>query len=551
MFVLHTVVDKYINSGSRLYATFIDFKKAFDMVPHIGMLLKLQKEGIKGRIYGLIKNMYLQVQPKLQVKVGNHLTNQFISQKGVRQGDVLSPVLFKLFLNDIHSYLDENCKPAKMGNLSINCLLYADDMVLLSESEDGLQRCMDKMAMYCREWDLTINYSKTKMMIFDKRGRKDQQSNLLYNSYKIEQVQSYKYLGYIFSANGNFKEANADRRNKGLKAAFKLMKIFKENAIGYKMGMHLFDRCIKPVLLYGSEIGCPIDKTFQKNWHGRLYNNSCNNDLEKTATFFYRYILGVKKHTPIVGIYGETGRYPLLIEAINNSLKFLLRIIKTENILLNAALAENIDLTKKGKPNWLKGLKELLSHMGLDNCFERFPPNLSQLENTIRSSNTILQNVFKTEWSKNLNKDKSKDGQSGNKLRSYRLFKTSYDQEQYLAIIHDPKIRKCYTKFRLSDHNLHIETGRHAPTAKRKPPCQRLCQHCSLIETEDEFHFFSKCLKYTQERQILYTSIDTLYPAVKDLPLHEKTIWLLGSSEAFIINKVAKYIFTCFKIRNS
>ena len=75
----------------------------------------------------------------LRIKMGNGLTDEFHSELDVRQGDTLSPNLFKIFINDLEDIFDDNCDAVSMGNFNLNCLMYADDVILISQSESGLQ----------------------------------------------------------------------------------------------------------------------------------------------------------------------------------------------------------------------------------------------------------------------------------------------------------------------------------------------------------------------------------------------------------------------------
>ena len=79
----------------------------------------------------------------LIVKIGQGLTDEFHSELVVRQGDTLSPNLFKIFINDLVDIFDSNCDAVTVGDLSLNCLMYADDLTLISESEEGLQNCLN------------------------------------------------------------------------------------------------------------------------------------------------------------------------------------------------------------------------------------------------------------------------------------------------------------------------------------------------------------------------------------------------------------------------
>ena len=138
MFVLRTLIEKYTHDkNGKLYACFIDFHKAFDRVIHTLMLYKLRTIGVSGIVYNVIKNMY--VNNNLCIKMKSGFTQFFPSTIGVRQGDTLSPDLFKVFINDLPEIFGSLCCGVDIGVYHFNCLLYADDVILLS-TETGLQR---------------------------------------------------------------------------------------------------------------------------------------------------------------------------------------------------------------------------------------------------------------------------------------------------------------------------------------------------------------------------------------------------------------------------
>ena len=216
MFVLKTLINKYVRNASKpLYTCFVDFKRAFDSVPHAGLFYKLKQAGVGSKFYNIIKSLYSNID--LCVKVGNERTNFFSSHIGVRQGDNLSPNLFNLYLSDLPSYFDHSCDPVTLNDINLNCLLYADDLVLLSSSKNGLQNAINKLSSFAAEWHLDINISKTKVLIFNKSGRIKKNMLFKYNNVEIENVQKYTYLGVCFAASGTFSYAKPDIHKKGLK----------------------------------------------------------------------------------------------------------------------------------------------------------------------------------------------------------------------------------------------------------------------------------------------------------------------------------------------
>ncbi len=165
--------------------------------------------------------MYTKI--KLRAKSQNKLTDPFPSQIGVRQGDNLSPTLFNIFINDLPKYInkEEETHPVTIGSTTLNCLLYADDLVLMSTSKEGLQRCMDATQKYTEDWHLSINLEKTKTLIFNKKGSFINEDFTLNNS-PIQCTDTYTYLGLEFTTSGDFKNAVESLYNKSLKALYKL-----------------------------------------------------------------------------------------------------------------------------------------------------------------------------------------------------------------------------------------------------------------------------------------------------------------------------------------
>ncbi|XP_063426826.1 uncharacterized protein LOC134710401 [Mytilus trossulus] len=195
MFVLKCIFDKYCNTkDGRVFACFVDFHKAFDKVIHTGIRIKLLEIGVSSRFYSVIKNMYLET--RSCIKIHDRIAEFFQTKLGVKQGDNLSPNLFKIFINSLPDYFTQTRDPIMLDGKLIHCLMYADDIVILSNSAEGLQEKLNELHNFCNDWCLDINTKKTKVLIFNKAGRHISQK-FIFNKDELECVSNYKYLDFV------------------------------------------------------------------------------------------------------------------------------------------------------------------------------------------------------------------------------------------------------------------------------------------------------------------------------------------------------------------
>lgn len=173
IFTLHTLIDKHVTQNKhKIFTCFVDFHKAFDSIWHTGLFYKLIENGVGGRTYDVIKSMYSQ--SKCAVKIEKLRTDFFPQSRGVRQGCSLSPTLFNLYINELAEKLNQssNIPGLSLGDTEVKCLLYADDLVLLSPTREGLQQSLEVLKDFCHTWALKINHQKTKIMVFQKGTKK-------------------------------------------------------------------------------------------------------------------------------------------------------------------------------------------------------------------------------------------------------------------------------------------------------------------------------------------------------------------------------------------
>ena len=142
----------------KIYAFFVDFKKAYDTAWHEGLSTKLSKVNIKCQFLKLIESLYRQ--SCCAVKIGKFRTEFMLCEKGCP----VSPILFNLYINDLLNNLHHtNPNAVKLTNdVKLTCLAYADDIIIISHSALGLQASLDCLDKFCKAWKMIINTTKTK-----------------------------------------------------------------------------------------------------------------------------------------------------------------------------------------------------------------------------------------------------------------------------------------------------------------------------------------------------------------------------------------------------
>ena len=416
--------------------------------------------------------------------VNNNKTEFFLSYIGVRQGENLSPLLFNLFLNDVEAFFRENgaqgifCGSHDQDEtiatfLKIFILLYADDTVILCDSAESLQKSLNIYAQYCATWKLTVNLDKSKIMIFSKRGNQLQTFSL--NGTNLEIVKEYKYLGVLFSKNNTFYSTKKHIAEQGTKALNSLLSKARTLQLPVDIQIELFDKLVKPILLYGSEV-----------W------GFGNNDvIERVQLKFLKYILKAKNSTPNYIVYGETGVLPIHIDINARIISYWAKLNSIENF---GTLANNIytithsvykfiNVTNRSHYfKWIHNIKNILCTYGFSGIWDTHSfPNKTWLTKAAKQKFT---DTFLNDWCSKVESD-----------TNYRLFKHKFELETYITQLPKP-LNYYFTSYRTRNHRLPIETGRWS----KIPHNDRKCTFCKE-EIGDEFHFLLVCKSLIEPRK--------------------------------------------------
>ena len=245
---LKNTVSYYINNGSRVFCAFLDASKAFDRLVHSGLFLKLMERNIPLIFLNIIISWYKDL--LCCVRWGDQQSDWFEVTAGVRQGGILSPDFYNIYVDDLIS---------KLRSLRIGCyyldifaasLFYADDMAIIAPSLHGLQKLLDQCAKYCNEWDICLNAKKSKCMYFGKTT--SSLCDMVLEGRKVEWVNEWIYLGVTLRSGKIFSCSVVDRIKKFYRCSNAIFRI--EGASNDMVMLRLVESHCVPLLTYAIEI---------------------------------------------------------------------------------------------------------------------------------------------------------------------------------------------------------------------------------------------------------------------------------------------------------
>ena len=489
----------------------------------------------------MIKSIYETTTNSLIYK--DSIGEKFTSNTGVKQGDTLSTILFNLYINDIpHTLTSEGNDPILLDNtISLSCLKYADDLVIMSTSKNGLQNCLNKLETYCDKWKLEINTKKTKIMLFNKQGSLIKKHKFTFNQKNIENVREYKYLGFIFSCSNSSNPGIFNLVNQAKKAWFSIQYYMsKSKHRNIDIYLKLFDSLVKPILLYSCEAWADSVKT-----DDNITNLLQRNKLEKFQITICKQLLAVSRKTTNVSVLLELGRYPITIYMKYQTIKYFLRLTQlNKDRILYKYYKREIENHNNDGNNYISYIKNTLNNLGMSNIWmQQFEnQNQNEIKDKINTKNilTRLTDIFSQTSIDTI------QNTNNSKLHFLNYFKKEFKTENYLKIKNFEN-RRALTKLRTSSHNLAIETGRWSKIERKN----RLCEQCTENIIEDEIHFLFDCKKYSSNRNITFKYIK--YQT--GLDLHNKWNRIDDLKSLFeidnikVLNTLGNFIKTSFEKR--
>ena len=245
---LRETVTYYVNHGSRVFCAFLDASKAFDRLVHSGLFIKLMERKIPLVFLDVIISWYDGL--FCRVKWGDHFSEWFEVVAGVRQGGVLSPDFYCIYVDDLLSILQSCDKGCYYKSYFAAALFYADDMAILSPSIKAMKILLELCGDYCNEWDICLNARKSKLLFFGKPI--DISCEIHLNGNKVEWAKEWKYLGVTLKSGRYFSCSVKERIAKFYRSANSILRI--DGHSNDTVMLRLIESHCVPLLTYAIEI---------------------------------------------------------------------------------------------------------------------------------------------------------------------------------------------------------------------------------------------------------------------------------------------------------
>jgi hypothetical protein len=554
------------------YACFIDIKKAYDTVWHAGLKVKLRQYGIHGHMYAALCSLYAAGESTIRLGGALGYTEFFSIETGVRQGCILSPLLYSLFINDAAMELKANhsdCGVPVGPGVRLVLLLYADDIVLLSESEAGVAKLMAALHAYSVRWRFEINHSKCGLMCFRWAGSRLPTSEVRLGDRVVDWVSVYKYLGIELHCGVAFKQYRKRALLSAQRAANAVSGMgMHSGKLGVPLGVQVYKAMVRPLLEYCAEVTSVTawktaeqvqasmakrilgvsSRTSSTAARGELGWMSMDGRWQKARLIFWGKLQLMPADSPARMVY-EASAAAFALEGAMEQLTASTPLVEpSDGWKVVYAATEQRDSSLP----WCAQLLTDTAQLGRElQAVWRNPALISRM-GLARWRQQVAKAVREREqqqWWRAV--------QERSSLRLYSQLKRSaagLALESYLSAPHggwnDLGLvgRRALTRIRCGHHELRICTGAWDGLDVE----DRLCPLCAAA-AETEQHFLLDCAVYRDERAKLYAAINTMLtaantqhgganalPAQLQLSRDEQWCLLTGGSHASIVGDALK-----------
>ena len=453
-----------VRKPAGMLVAFIDFAKAYDKVDRVKLWSCLQSVGVNGRFLRFLQALY--EGSVCRVKVNGQVSEDFEVNTGLRQGCVLSPLLFSLYINGVVKRLKEEKCGVECGGETVPGLLFADDACLVASDACGIKKSLDVLVEWCREWGVEINVAKSGIMHI--RNKKTERCDVAYevNGEAIPMVSSYKYLGCVVDEYLVLTDMVEDRAEAGRRALGACLQRCQAEIgeVGIGIFRKLWGSLVESSMMYGVEI-----------W-------GCSRHLEameQVQLRALRMFFGVGTLHPKASLLLEVKSLPVVWEAKMRCVKFWWKVLTSEwyeERLLRKIARQALEC---GKGVWVKNLAKCIGDFEWQDMGGDVMKSLTDAEIGEMLSSIAWRKVSSM-WTKEL--------EERPKLEMMKEI-VALEFQSSCAVLKRKRDRRMMIKLRGGTAAFQIEVGRWQGVERK----ERACKECQSEEVEDVCHWLLRC----------------------------------------------------------
>ena len=466
IFSIRLACDYAIFKKQRLFLLFVDFQKAYDVVPRDKLIDVLKINGCGKFMLRIIQAMYKCTKSVLKSAV-------IITTAGIKQGSPSSCYLFIIYINEMVKMMRRRLQQDGFLGL-LHMLLLMDDTVLLATNRE---MCMEKLKVivdYCEEFGMKINMKKTKFLVIN--GTLNDRLPFGYKGIIVKNTSQYLYLGAWVCESGRIKDVIKLHEEYASNLINKFSIFCSSNTnMPFKIKREVFNSAVTSALIYSTESWCTNNiKPIEAHYHTMI-----------------RCLMGVRSNTSVKLCMLEAGIPPLSSIIKQNRQRFLASMFS--QVRPDVPFHQMYAVCAAANTPAVRFIRAALEY--------RPPPPLDETRRLVRDAvNATKFNNYSTTLNPGLS------------------VSAVYTSDEYIPDYQ----RTSYTRLRVMSHSLKVETGRWS----RIPADQRVCE-CDGVSVQDEEHVLVACPRTQHLRQqhprLTFTSASALldeHTHVKELCLY-------------------------------
>ena len=476
-----------MNNSAPLFLVTLDSQKAFDVVNHVILLDKLYDTGIHPTLWSIVNDMYAGLASK--VKWAGGVSDSFAICQGVRQGGILSPFLYKSYLNPCLMELKQNRLGLCIGNIYCGCPTCADDLAVLSDCQNELQLMANVIKRHAKKDRVTIHPVKTKAVLLHKHKSVSKDSfQLKMGDNTIELSPMTTHLG-ILRAETRENNINIDERlSLARRTLYALINtgVHGSNGLSPKVSLKIYQCYVIPRLLFGLEV-LPLNK-------GQL------NILSKFHLDNIRKFQSLPLRVASCAVYLLLGTLPLEAELHKRQLSLLYSLLTSSNETIYQLSERQIAINLDNNQSYYCRVEQILELYKL--------PSLTTIKTELTTKDQWkfrVKRAVNDYWTVFLQSEaKQKSTLINLNIESLKIGKVHKVWDSLESSVWD--VRKGIIKCRLLTGTYLLQKNRHKFS---QSVVSAKCR-CFGMEDEDIAHMLLYCPSYPDQRRQSYSKIKSL-----------------------------------------